>query len=161
MSSSVIGPEDWRRVSIRVALNGELSLHGVTQKPAGFRASDAEGRHSAGRRRILPSPERLRYSPVSAAGGTVKLKDELKLSFDISARKAKGVVAWPFGRRGGSRDRGLQRPDTTNDRCRRRMSHVFSHTREDCRDFFRQCGFGARRCRRRAPQDRSRPVAGR
>jgi hypothetical protein len=25
--------------------------------------------------------------PVSAAGGTIKLKDELKLSFDISARK--------------------------------------------------------------------------
>ena len=26
--------------------------------------------------------------PVSAAGGTVKLKDELKLSFDITARKS-------------------------------------------------------------------------
>ena len=26
--------------------------------------------------------------PVSAAGGTVKLKDELKLSFDIVARKS-------------------------------------------------------------------------
>jgi hypothetical protein len=25
--------------------------------------------------------------PVSAAGGTIKLKDELKLSFDIAARK--------------------------------------------------------------------------
>jgi hypothetical protein len=25
--------------------------------------------------------------PVTAAGGTIKLKDELKLSFDISARK--------------------------------------------------------------------------
>jgi hypothetical protein len=26
--------------------------------------------------------------PASAAGGTVKLKDELKLSFDVAARKA-------------------------------------------------------------------------
>jgi hypothetical protein len=28
-----------------------------------------------------------RIQPVSAAAGTIRLKDELKLSFDISARK--------------------------------------------------------------------------
>ena len=39
--------------------------------------------------------------PVSAAGGTVKLKDELKLSFDIVARKALKAVVGPlvFGQR--------------------------------------------------------------
>jgi hypothetical protein len=40
---------------------------------------------AAGEFSVLQSNYEIR--PVSAAGGTVKLKDELKLSFDIRGRK--------------------------------------------------------------------------
>lgn len=70
-----------------VALNGELALHGVTQtQPLSVRvAIKGETLRAAGEFSIRLSDYDIR--PVSAAGGTVKLKDELKLSFDIAARK--------------------------------------------------------------------------
>jgi polyisoprenoid-binding protein YceI len=70
-----------------VELNGELALHGVTRsQPVSARVTvKADIVRSAGEFSIRQSDYEIR--PVSAAGGTVKLKDELKLSFDISARK--------------------------------------------------------------------------
>jgi polyisoprenoid-binding protein YceI len=70
-----------------VALNGELSLHGVTQtQPVSARVSiKGETLRAAGDFSLRISDYDIR--PVSAAGGTVKLKDELKLSFDMVARK--------------------------------------------------------------------------
>jgi polyisoprenoid-binding protein YceI len=70
-----------------VALNGELSLHGVTRnQPVSARVTlRGDILRAAGEFSIRQSDYEIR--PVSAAGGTVKLKDELKLSFDISARR--------------------------------------------------------------------------
>jgi polyisoprenoid-binding protein YceI len=70
-----------------VALSGELSLHGVTRsQPVAARVTlSGDTLRAAGEFSLLQSDYEI--EPVSAAGGTVKLKDELKLSFDITARK--------------------------------------------------------------------------
>jgi polyisoprenoid-binding protein YceI len=70
-----------------VALNGELTLHGVTHSPSvSARVSlNGDTLRAMGDFSIRQSDYGIR--PVAAAAGTVKLKDELKLSFDISARK--------------------------------------------------------------------------
>lgn len=72
----------------KVTLNGELSLHGVTQAlPVSARVTvKGNTLRAVGDFSIRQSDYDIR--PVSAAGGTVKLKDELKLSFDITARKS-------------------------------------------------------------------------
>ena len=71
-----------------VTLNGELALHGVTRtQPVLARITIKDDTlRAAGDFSVRLSDYEIR--PVSAAGGTVKLKDELKLSFDITARKA-------------------------------------------------------------------------
>lgn len=71
-----------------VTLKGELALHGVTQvQPVSARLTmQGDTLRAAGDFSIRQSDYEIR--PVSAAGGTVKLKDELKVSFDIAARKA-------------------------------------------------------------------------
>ena len=70
-----------------VALNGELSLHGVTRsQPVSARVTlNGDTLRAAGDFSVRQSDYEIK--PVSAVGGTVKLKDELKLSFDITARK--------------------------------------------------------------------------
>jgi len=70
-----------------VALNGDLTLHGVKRsQPVSARVSvNGTTLRATGDFSIRQSDYEIRL--VSAAGGTVKLKDELKLSFDISARK--------------------------------------------------------------------------
>lgn len=71
-----------------VTLNGELALHGVTQvQPVSARLTmQGDTLRAAGDFSIRQSDYEIQ--PVSAAGGTVKLKDELKVSFDIAAHKA-------------------------------------------------------------------------
>jgi polyisoprenoid-binding protein YceI len=71
-----------------VALNGELTLHGVNRAQAVSARATIKGEtlRAVGDFSIRQSDYEIR--PVSAAGGTVKLKDELKLSFDITARKS-------------------------------------------------------------------------
>lgn len=68
-------------------LNGELTLHGVKRnQPVPVRISvSGEVLRAMGDFSVRQSGYEIR--PVSAAAGTVKLKDELKLSFDISAHK--------------------------------------------------------------------------
>jgi polyisoprenoid-binding protein YceI len=70
-----------------IALNGALTLHGATRtQPVSARASlIGDMLRATGEVSIRQSDYRI--EPVSAVGGTIKLKDELKLSFDISARK--------------------------------------------------------------------------
>jgi polyisoprenoid-binding protein YceI len=70
------------------ALNGELSLHGVTRsQPVSVRVTiTGDVLRAAGDFSVRQSDYEI--EPVSAVGGTVKLKDELKFSFDITARKA-------------------------------------------------------------------------
>jgi len=71
----------------RGTLNGDLTLHGVKRnQPVPVRISvNGEVLHATGDFAIYQSDYEIR--PVSAAAGTVKLKDELRLSFDISARR--------------------------------------------------------------------------
>ena len=68
-------------------LIGELTLHGVKRnQPVPVRISMSGGvLRATGEFSVRQSDYDIR--PVSAAAGTVKLKDELKLSFDISARR--------------------------------------------------------------------------
>jgi polyisoprenoid-binding protein YceI len=68
-------------------LNGELTLHGVKRsQPVPVRISvNGDLLRATGDFSVRQSDYEIR--PVSAAGGTIKLKDELKLSFDISAHK--------------------------------------------------------------------------
>jgi polyisoprenoid-binding protein YceI len=70
-----------------VSLDGDLALHGVTRRqPVAARVTlSGDTLRAAGEFTLRLSDYEIR--PVSAAGGTVKLKDELKLSFDIAARK--------------------------------------------------------------------------
>ena len=68
-------------------LNGNLSLHGVTRMlpvPAQVTLI-GDMLRASGEFSILQSNYGIR--PVSVAGGTLKLKDELKFTFDIVARK--------------------------------------------------------------------------
>jgi len=70
-----------------LALNGEFTLRGVKRNqsiPAWVSLADDTLR-AAGEFTILMSDYDI--PPVSAIGGAVKLKDELKISFSISARK--------------------------------------------------------------------------
>jgi polyisoprenoid-binding protein YceI len=69
------------------SLNGELTLHGVQRnQPISARISvSGDGLRATGDFSVRQSDYEIK--PVSAAGGTIKLKDELKLSFDITARK--------------------------------------------------------------------------
>ena len=71
-----------------VALNGELSLHGVTrsQSVSARVTLGGDTLRAAGDFSVRQSDYEIK--PVSAVGGAVKLKDELKFSFDITARKA-------------------------------------------------------------------------
>ncbi len=70
-----------------VALNGDLTLHGVKRPQAVPTRVSVQGDmlRAAGDFSIRLSDYDIQ--PVSALGGAIKLKDELKLSFDISARK--------------------------------------------------------------------------
>lgn len=68
-------------------MNGELALHGVTRsQPVSVRiAANEDVLRATGDFSVRQSDYEIR--PVTAVGGTIKLKDELKFSFDISARR--------------------------------------------------------------------------
>ena len=70
-----------------LALNGELTLHGVKRAQPVSAHVSVEGNtlRAMGDFAIRQSDYAIR--PVSALGGAVKLKDELKVSFRISARR--------------------------------------------------------------------------
>ena len=71
-----------------VALNGELSMQRLTRsRPVSARVTVNEDTlRAVGEFSVRQSDYEIK--PFSAAGGTVKLKDEIKLSFEITARKA-------------------------------------------------------------------------
>jgi polyisoprenoid-binding protein YceI len=70
-----------------VALTGELTLSGITRsQPIAARVSVNEDTLRATGDFSLRQSD-YEIAPVSAVSGTIKLKDELKFSFDISARR--------------------------------------------------------------------------
>jgi polyisoprenoid-binding protein YceI len=69
----------------RVEISGDLTLHGVTRRLS-FSADvtlDGGTLRAAGRFPLLQTDYQI--APVSVAGGTIRVKDELQLSFDIVA----------------------------------------------------------------------------
>jgi polyisoprenoid-binding protein YceI len=74
--------ENWYRLGI----TGKLSLHGVTnsqQLDAQLRVTEDEV-HLSGECTLLQPAFRIK--PVTALGGMISLKDELKVAFDLAGR---------------------------------------------------------------------------
>lgn len=70
-----------------VVLNGELSLHGVTRiQPVEARVSVVGNMLRASGELGLRQTE-YGIKPVSTLGGALKVKDDVKLAFDLAARK--------------------------------------------------------------------------
>jgi hypothetical protein len=63
-------------------VTGRLTIHGQT-RPVTFPTTRANGRY---RGTVLLKQRDFGITPISIAGGTVKVKDELKIEFDIVAR---------------------------------------------------------------------------
>ncbi len=81
VSASGSGDRYW------VALNGELTLHGVTQAvPVSARVViNGDSVRATGDFSVKQSD--FEIPPVTAAAGTIRIKDEVKCTFDIVARK--------------------------------------------------------------------------
>ena len=73
------GTDQWR-------VTGDLTLHGVT-RPLRFAVTRREG-HFRGSASIRQRD--FGIQPISIVGGTVKVKDELRVEFDIVARHGPG-----------------------------------------------------------------------
>jgi polyisoprenoid-binding protein YceI len=72
-----------------LTLDGKLNLHGVA-KPVSFPLhirADASELHGQGELSILQTDYGI--TPVKVGGGTVKVKDKLKITFDIVAKKSR------------------------------------------------------------------------
>ena len=81
VSASGSGENYW------VALNGELTLHGVTRPlPISARVVISGDTVRASGEFAVNQSE-FDIAPVKVAGGALKLKDEVKLTFDLVARK--------------------------------------------------------------------------
>jgi polyisoprenoid-binding protein YceI len=85
--STAVSGEKTGEGQYRLTLDGELSLHGVTasQQLVVYFAITEEQAKAWGETSLLQT--RFGIQPVSIAGGTLKVKDELKLSFDLVARR--------------------------------------------------------------------------
>lgn len=81
VSASGSGARYW------VALNGELTLHGITRPvPVSARAViNGSSLRASGEFSVRQS--QFGIAPVSAAAGAIKIKDEVKCTFDVLARK--------------------------------------------------------------------------
>jgi polyisoprenoid-binding protein YceI len=63
-------------------VTGRLTIHGQT-RPVTVQTTRTNGRY---RGTVLVKQRDFGISPISIAGGTVKVKDELKIEFDIVAK---------------------------------------------------------------------------
>jgi polyisoprenoid-binding protein YceI len=72
----------------RVRVIGDLTLHGATQKNLWITAETSLSENGfRGQGGFSIKQTDFGIKPYSAAGGTIKLKNELKFSFDVGARK--------------------------------------------------------------------------
>jgi polyisoprenoid-binding protein YceI len=72
----------------RVELDGELTLHGVTRPQRIPAQLFVVGDTLRAQGEVTLRQSDFAIKPVSVAGGALKIKDELKLMFDLLARKA-------------------------------------------------------------------------
>lgn len=71
-----VGPDRW-------TVTGRLSIHGVTRSTT-FSASRQDSRY---RGTVVLKQRDFGIEPISIVGGTVKVKDELKVEFDIVTQR--------------------------------------------------------------------------
>lgn len=72
----------------RARIIGDLTMHGVTQKNLWISAeASVSGDSLRGQGEFSLKQSDFSIKPFSAVGGTIKLKNELKFSFDIVAKK--------------------------------------------------------------------------
>jgi polyisoprenoid-binding protein YceI len=71
----------------QVRIVGNLSLHGITREHAIDAQLMVKGSSLRARGEFSLRQTDYRIKPVSAVGGTLKMKDELRFSFDIAAEK--------------------------------------------------------------------------
>jgi polyisoprenoid-binding protein YceI len=90
MSTSV-SAERLAEGQFRARISGNLSLHGVTREKtiSAHVAANAERLRAQGEFGLRQSDFQIRQ--VNALGGTLKVKDELRLTFDISANADFGL----------------------------------------------------------------------
>jgi YceI-like protein len=67
----------------RWTVTGRLTIHGAT-RPATFSVTRQDGRY---RGTVTLKQSDFRIKPISIAAGTVKVKDEVKVEFDVVAQK--------------------------------------------------------------------------
>lgn len=66
----------------RFTVSGRLTIHGQT-RPVSFAAVRASGRYTGS---VSVKQRDFGMTPISIAGGAVKVKDEIKIEFDIVSR---------------------------------------------------------------------------
>lgn len=71
----------------RVKMKGDLSLHGVTNSEQIDTQVRVQGNILRASGEFTLKQSAYRIKPVSAAAGAIKLKDEIKFSFDIVAQR--------------------------------------------------------------------------
>jgi len=86
-SSSRVVAEQTGENQYRVKVSGAMGLHGVSrdEEITAYLTVSGEQARAYGEFSLLQSNYAIR--PISIAGGALKLKDELKFSFDLSMRK--------------------------------------------------------------------------
>ena len=86
-SSSRVMAEQTGENQYRVKVSGAMGLHGVSrdEEITAYLTVSGEQARAYGEFSLLQSNYAIR--PISIAGGALKLKDELKFSFDLSMRK--------------------------------------------------------------------------
>ncbi len=70
-----------------VAMNGELTLHGVTRPMPVTARAVVSGDSVRATGEFTVKPTDYEMPPVTAAGGAIRIKNEVRLTFDIVARK--------------------------------------------------------------------------
>jgi polyisoprenoid-binding protein YceI len=70
-----------------VVLNGDLTLRGVTRMLPVTARLEVNGNSLRASGEFLVKQSDFGIAPVTAAGGAIKVKDELKFTFDVVARK--------------------------------------------------------------------------
>jgi polyisoprenoid-binding protein YceI len=73
----------------RYRVNGELTLHGVT-RPVVVRVEERSGRYTGS---AMVKQSEFGIQPVTAAGGTVKVKDAVEIVFEIVTTPAQSPAA--------------------------------------------------------------------
>lgn len=88
MSTSVSANRDGGDGQYQAKVNGKLSLHGVTRDHSIDARLMVDGGSLRAQGEFSLRQSDYNIKPIAIAGGTLKLRDDLKFSFDIFARES-------------------------------------------------------------------------